>query len=152
MNYKLIFGVSFVDGDVVVGVGIISISMGGESFDVIIVGGLNNILLGIWDVINEVEDNFGVIVSILNYSDGVGGMLFKLVFIVDESGVVNNIIVVVSGDFDGNDVDNVGLFVFVFSDVNNGNMDEKLVVFDVMLLLDGEYFVISVINEFFNVI
>ncbi|MGB3621393.1 MAG: flagellar cap protein FliD N-terminal domain-containing protein, partial [Ketobacter sp.] len=56
-NHKLISGASFADGDAAVGAGTISISMGGESFDVTIVGGSNNTLSGIRDAINEAEDN-----------------------------------------------------------------------------------------------
>ncbi|MGB3622368.1 MAG: flagellar filament capping protein FliD, partial [Ketobacter sp.] len=81
-----------------------------------------------------------------------GGTLSKLVFTADESGAANNITVAVSGDSDGNDADNVGLSAFVFSDVNNGNMDEKSAALDAMLLLDGEYPVTSATNEFSNAI
>ncbi len=151
-NHKLVSKASFASPTTAVGAGTMNISMGGKSFGVTIVGGQNNTLAGIRDAINDAADNPGVTASILNYSDGAGGTISKLVFTADDTGAANNITVSVTGDSDGNDTDNVGLSSFIFTDKNNGNMDEKSAAQDAMLLLDNEYPVTSATNEFANAI
>lgn len=151
-NHKLVSSASFSGSDAAVGAGTMTLSLGGTSFDVEITGGANNTLAGIRDAINDAEDNSGITASILNFSDGAGGTISKLVLTADDTGEANNITVSVSGDSDGNDSDNVGLSAFNFTDINNGNMEEKSAAQDAMLLIDDTYPVTSATNEFANAI
>ena len=142
-NHKLVSSSDFTGLDDAVGAGTLSIDVGGESFDVEIVGGENNTLVGIRDAINDDANNPGVTASILTVSDGAGGTVSKLVLTGDETGADNAITVTVTNDADGNDTDNAGLSSFI-----NANMSEKSQALDAELLIDGEYTVTSSTNVF----
>lgn len=142
-NHKLVSSSDFTGLDDAVGAGTLTIDVGGESFDVEIVGGENNTLVGIRDAINDDANNPGVTASILTVSDGAGGTVSKLVLTGDETGADNAITVTVTNDADGNDTDNAGLSSFI-----NANMSEKSQALDAELLIDGEYTVTSSTNVF----
>ncbi len=151
-NHKLVSNSDFTDPDAAVGAGTMTLTLGGNSFDVSIVGGENNTLAGIRDAINDSADNPGITASLLTVSDGAGGTVSKLVLTADESGGSNAITVSVSGDSDGNDNDDNGLSSFIFTDADNGNMVEKSAAQDASLLIDDEYEVFSSSNVFQGVI
>ena len=138
--HKLVSTADFTGPDDAVGAGKLTISSGGVSFDVDIVGGQNNTLAGIRDAINDAADNPGVTASILTISDGMGGTLSKLVLSADETGAANAITVAVTGDSDGDDLDNNGLSAFL-----NANMDQKSDPLDALIRVDG-YDVTSTTN------
>lgn len=142
-NHKLVSSSDFTGLDDAVGAGTLTIDVGGESFDVEIVGGENNTLVGIRDAINDDANNPGVTASILTVSDGAGGTVSKLVLTGDETGADNAVTVTVTNDADGNDTDNAGLSSFI-----NANMSEKSQALDAELLIDGEYTVTSSTNVF----
>ena len=142
-NHKLVSSSDFTGLDDAVGAGTLTIDVGGESFDVEIVGGENNTLVGIRDAINDDANNTGVTASILTVSDGAGGTVSKLVLTGDETGADNAVTVTVTNDADGNDTDNAGLSSFI-----NANMSEKSQALDAELLIDGEYTVTSSTNVF----
>ena len=75
------------DSDAAIGTGNISISLGGESFNVSI-DAENNTLEGIRDAINDADDNPGVRASIINVDGG-----SRLVLTSDELGAANQITV-----------------------------------------------------------
>ena len=151
-NHKLVSKADFSGPADAVGAGTMTLTLGGNSFDVEIVGGENNTLAGIRDAINDDADNPGITASILSITDEFGATTSKLVLTADESGSSNAITVSVSGDADGNDTDNSGLSSFAFTDEMNGNMDQRSGPEDAALLIDGTYAVYSSSNVFEGVI
>lgn len=91
----------------VVGTGTLDITLGADSFEVI-VDGSNETLEGIRDAINAASDNPGVTASIINVDDGVGGTASRLVLSSDKIGATNTITIAVTDD-DADDVDASGL-------------------------------------------
>lgn len=151
-NHKLVSKSSFASPTAAVGAGTLTLSLGADSFDVLIEGGKNNTLAGIRDAINDSADNPGITASVLTISDGMGGTVSKLVLTSDESGQDNFITVSVANDSDGIDTDDAGLSSFVFTDKNNGNMTEKSEALDAQIKIDQEYIVTSSNNTFVDAI
>lgn len=140
--HKMVSTASYAGGTAAVGAGTLTLSQGGTSFDVEIVGGQNNTLAGIRDAINDATDNTGVTASILTVSDGAGGTISKLVLSADDTGEEGEITVTVAGDSDGNDTDGTGLSAFI-----NANMEEKSTATDALIRVDG-FDVTSTTNVF----
>ena len=116
----------FADADTNVGTGTISITTGGESFDVLI-DSENQTLTDIRNAINNAEDNTGVSATLLTVDDGAGGTLTKLILTADQTGTENAITVNVTDD-DGNHTDGNGLSVFYYdtSDDNPTPVPEQM--------------------------
>ncbi|MGC8732071.1 MAG: flagellar filament capping protein FliD [Halothiobacillaceae bacterium] len=91
----------------VVGTGTLTLSVGGNSFNVTI-DSSNNTLAGIRDAINRDSNNTGVSATIVNADDGSGGTVSKLVLTAKETGTANALSVSIHDD-DGNDTDASGL-------------------------------------------
>jgi len=82
----------FADSDTAVGEGTLSLTSGGESFELTI-DSSNNTLAGIRDAINSAADNPGVTASIMQVDDGLGGTESKLILTADNPGTDNEITV-----------------------------------------------------------
>ncbi len=94
---------AFTDTATTVGEGTLSISVGSESFNVVI-DGTNNTVAGIRDAINTASDNTGVTATVVTDDTGA-----HLVFSSDDTGLANALKITVSGDTDGVDTDDAGL-------------------------------------------
>ncbi len=82
---------AFADAETVVGEGTLSISVGANSFDVVI-DSTNSTLSGIRDAINNSTDNTGITATVINADSG-----SHLIFSSDESGVANALTLTGSG-------------------------------------------------------
>ena len=100
----------YTDEDTVVGTGTLTISVGSDSFDVVI-DSSNETLAGIRSAINDATDNTGVSATIANVDDGMGGTVAKLILSSNDTGTANAITVTVDDD-DLGDADASGLSVF----------------------------------------
>lgn len=98
------------------------------------IGSGNNTLSGIRDAINAA--GIGVSASILN--DGTGN---RLVFTSKDSGAANSLKITVTGDGDGNNVDNAGLSQLAYDPAgtlgNGKNLTETVAAQDALLNVDG---------------
>lgn len=74
---------AFTDADTVIGEGTLNISVGADSFDVVI-DSTNSTLAGIRDAINNASDNTGVTATVINADDG-----SHLIFSSDDEGAEN---------------------------------------------------------------
>jgi flagellar hook-associated protein 2 len=74
---------AFADTSTIVGEGTLTISVGADSFDVVI-DSTNSTLSGIRDAINNASDNTGITATVINANDG-----SHLIFSSDEEGVAN---------------------------------------------------------------
>ena len=94
----------------------------------------NNSLAGIRDAVNAA--GIGVQASIVN--DGTGD---RLVFASEDSGAANSLKVTVSGDGDGNDLDNAGLSQLAYDPTGSAgsgkNMTETVAAQDALVTVDG---------------
>lgn len=108
--HKLVSQGSFADSEAAVGNGTLRISVGVESFDVLI-DPSNNTLAGVRDAINDAADNKGITASILTVDDPMtpGSTISELVFTSNNSGASNAITIESIGDVDLDDTDNAGL-------------------------------------------
>lgn len=104
---------AYVDTAAVVGEGTLTLSVGGDSFDVVI-DGTNNTVAGIRDAINAAADNTGVSATIVTDDNGA-----QLILSTDETGTANTLTVTVSGDTDANNTDDAGLSALAY-DVGGG--------------------------------
>ncbi len=122
----------FADSGAVVGEGIMTLSVGADSFSVTI-DGTNNTLSGIRDAINNASDNTGVSATIIN--DDLGS---RLILTSDDTGTSNSLTVTVSGDSVGSDTDTSGLSALVY-DVSGGvtNLSQVTAAADAVLTIDG---------------
>ncbi len=151
-NHKLVSTASFAGPTTAVGAGTLQISVGGESFDVLIEGGKNNTLAGIRDAINDSELNTGVTASILTVTDEFGVSQSKLVLTADDSGKANAITVAVTGDSDNDNLNNSGLSAFTFDGAGGGYLEQKSPAEDAKITIDGAFEVYSDTNVFEGVI
>ncbi len=74
---------AFTDTSTIVGEGTLTISVGADSFDVVI-DSTNSTLSGIRDAINNASDNTGITATVINANDG-----SRLIFSSDDEGVAN---------------------------------------------------------------
>lgn len=142
----------FADQDTVVGTGTLTISVGSDSFDVVIDSD-NNTLAGIRNAINDATDNTGVSATIVNVDDGSGGTEAKLILSADNTGTDNAITVTVNDD-DTNDTDASGLSAFYY-DTSDVTTPERLTqinaAVDAEVFIDGQR-VLSSSNSVVNAI
>ncbi len=124
------------DADTDVGSGTLTITVGADSFNVII-GSDNQTLTDIRDAINDAEDNTGVTASLLNVDDGGGNTVTKLVLTANETGAANAMTVTVADD-DGNNTDASGLSVFYY-DTLDGTSPEQMT--EINEALDAELYI-----------
>ncbi len=82
---------AFTDAETVIGEGTLTISVGSESFDVVI-DSTNSTLSGIRDAINNSTDNTGITATVINADDG-----SRLIFSSDETGLENALTLTGSG-------------------------------------------------------
>jgi flagellar hook-associated protein 2 len=122
---------AYTDYNTTVGEGTLSISVGGESFDVTI-DSSNSSLAGIRTAINNASDNTGVTASIITDDSGA-----RLVLTSNETGTENAISVSVSGDGDGNNTDASGLSAFVYSSGGTQNLTSISSAKDAIVEIDG---------------
>ncbi|MBL1292447.1 MAG: flagellar filament capping protein FliD [Thiotrichales bacterium] len=80
---NVLSSVAFADTNTIVGEGTLTISVGADSFDVVI-GSTNSTLSGIRDAINNASDNTGITATVINANDG-----SRLIFSSDDEGVAN---------------------------------------------------------------
>jgi flagellar hook-associated protein 2 len=118
--------------DTAVGTGTLTISVGAESFD-IVVDGTNNTVAGLRDAINSATDNTGVTASLVNSDAG-----YSLILSSDQTGTDNALTVTVSGDGDGNDTDTSGLSALSY-DVGGGLTNATAITSakDAVIEIDG---------------
>jgi flagellar hook-associated protein 2 len=109
-----------------IGQGTLSISVGAESFDVVI-DSTNDSLAGIRNAINNASANTGVSASII--TDDAGS---RLILTSDDTGTENALSVSVSDDSDGNNSDSSGLSAFV-----NANMTTVTSATDAVVEIDN---------------
>lgn len=109
-----------------IGQGTLSISVGAESFDVVIES-TNDSLAGIRNAINNASANTGVSASII--TDDAGS---RLILTSDDTGTENALSISVSGDSDGNNTDSSGLSAFV-----NANMTTVTSATDAVVEIDN---------------
>lgn len=109
-----------------IGQGTLSISVGAESFDVVI-DSTNDSLAGIRNAINNASANTGVSASII--TDDAGS---RLILTSDDTGTENALSISVSGDSDGNNSDSSGLSAFV-----NANMTTVTSATDAVVEIDN---------------
>lgn len=136
--HKLVSG-DFADGDSAVGQGDLTISVGSDSFSLLI-DSSNNTLSGIRDAINDASDNTGVTASILTVDDPMtpGSTVSKLVLTSDNTGEDNAITVTVANDADADDTDNVGLSQLVYDTVGGTtNLTQLTEANDALIEVDG---------------
>lgn len=142
----------FTDQDTVVGTGTLTISVGSDSFDVVIDND-NNTLAGIRNAINDATDNTGISATIINVDDGGGGTEAKLILSSDDTGTDNAITVTVDDD-DLDDTDASGLSAFYY-DTTDGTTPERLTeinaAIDAEVYIDGQK-VLSSSNTIINAI
>lgn len=129
-NHKLASS-AFSDAGAVVGTGTLTISVGGESFNVVIDGG-NNTLAGIRDAINAATDNAGVSATIINVTGG-----SRLILTARDSGAANVLTVAVTGDGDNDDGDANGLSTLVWSVAGTQNLSQLDAAQDAAFTVDG---------------
>ncbi len=129
----------FTDQATVVGTGTLTISVGSNSFNVVI-DSSNNTLTGIRNAINDATDNTGLSATIVNVDDGAGGTEAKLMLSSDETGIDNAITVTVNDD-DLDDTDASGLSAFYY-DTTDGTTPERLTqinaAIDAEVYIDGQ--------------
>ncbi|MEM6998530.1 MAG: flagellar filament capping protein FliD [Pseudomonadota bacterium] len=129
----------FADADTDVGTGTLTISVAGESFDVVI-DTENQTLAGIRDAINNATDNTSVTATILTVDDGASGTEAKLVLTSINTGTDNEITITVADD-DLANTDNSGLSIFYY-DTSDGTTPEQLSItnaaVDADLYIDGQ--------------
>lgn len=123
--HKLASG-AFTDSSTTVGTGTLTISVGADSFDVLI-DGTNNTVAGIRDAINAASDNTGVTATLLNADDGT-----RLILNSDSTGAANTINVTEAGG-DG------GLVSLVYDPGGSGttNLTQLTAAADAQLDVDG---------------
>jgi flagellar hook-associated protein 2 len=109
-----------------IGQGTLSISVGAESFDVVI-DSTNDSLAGIRNAINNASANTGVSASII--TDDAGS---RLILTSDDTGTENALSISVSDDSDGNNSDSSGLSAFV-----NANMTTVTSATDAVVEIDN---------------
>jgi flagellar hook-associated protein 2 len=109
-----------------IGQGTLSISVGAESFDVVI-DSTNDSLAGIRNAINNASANTGVSASII--TDDAGS---RLILTSDDTGTENALSITVSDDSDGNNTDASGLSAFV-----NANMTTVTSATDAVVEIDN---------------
>jgi len=117
---------AFTDSNTVVGEGVLTLSVGSDSFDVTI-DSSNSTVSGIRDAINAASDNTGVTASIVTDANGA-----SLVLSSDETGLENALSITISGDTDSNDTDNAGL-----SALATTNLTSLSSAADAQLQIDG---------------
>ncbi len=137
---------AYTDVNTVVGQGTLTLSVGGNSFQLTI-DSSNNTVTGIRDAINNATNNTGVTASIVTDVNGA-----HLVLASDKTGVANNLTVTVTGDSDGNNTDNAGLSALTY-DTASGitNSTAITVASDATAVVDG-FNVTSSSNTFANVL
>jgi flagellar hook-associated protein 2 len=138
------------DSEEAMGEGTLTLSSGDNSFDVDVsdVATLSDIR----DSINDSEDNDSVIATIITDDNGQ-----HLVLSSKETGVANEIKVVVNDINDGNGTDNINLSRLAYdpdiaSPFYSVNMTEVDAATDAQITIDGTLVVTSSTNEFNNVI
>jgi len=93
----------YADGNTLVGEGVLTLSIGGNSFEVT-VDGSNNTVLGIKDAVNNASGNTGVTASIVNDDSGA-----HLIFSAGETGTANALKITVADSSDSSNTDDLGL-------------------------------------------
>ena len=136
---KLITNAGFASTDVI-GAGSLTFSQNGDTFTINVTA--TDTLSDVRDSINTDTNNTGVIASIINVDDGIGGTESKLVFTATESGL-QNAITITANDDDLNDVDSLGLSRLV-----NANLTEPAAALDGQIKVDGQ--IISSFNNTFD--
>lgn len=132
---------NFATPSTVVGTGKLTVSVGGNAFDVTI-DNTNNTLAGIRDAINGAAGNTSVKASILTVSDGNGGTVSKLTLAANITGA-NSQIAISTVDSDGNNTDGAGLSQLYYSksDVTsypaNTHFTEVNAAKDAVITIDG---------------
>lgn len=121
---------AFTDANTVVGTGTLTLSVGANTFDIVI-DGSNNSLAGIRDAINNSTQNTGVTATVVNADGG-----SHLVLTADESGTANAIQVTVADD-DGNNADTNGLSRLVYQTAGTQNLNQIDAALDASFTVDG---------------
>jgi flagellar hook-associated protein 2 len=135
---KLLSG-EFASVSTVVGTGTLTITVGGQAFEVA-VDESNNTLAGIAEAITQALDNSGVSATIINVDNQAqDGTISKLVLTADEAGADNTITVSVVDD-DGQNIDDAGLSQLYYdpADSSNSNLSEIQAAVDSQMLIDGQ--------------
>lgn len=127
----------FTDSGAVVGTGTLTLTVGGETFDVV-VDDSSKTLAGLRDAINDAADNTGVRATLVSGDDGLGGTVTRLVLTASETGT-SGAIQVTAADADGNDTDAAGLSALVYVPGVGGttNLTELRAAQDAILRIDG---------------
>jgi flagellar hook-associated protein 2 len=122
-----------------VGTGTLTISSGGNSFEVVI-DSSNSSLAGIRDAINASADNNSVTATIVNVDDGTGGTEARLVLTSKETGIENQIGIQVTEDSDDGVLE-TGLsqlsYSYDASGVGSGGMSELVAAENAQIRVDG---------------
>ncbi|PHS30303.1 MAG: flagellar cap protein [Methylophaga sp.] len=118
---------NFTSGEEVVGTGTLDITLGSDTFQVT-VDTDNNTLEGIRDAINASDDNPGVIASIINVDDGLGGTISRLILSSDKTGAANEISIVVTDD-DLDNTDTSGLSQLATTNLTTLNTAQDAIIF-----------------------
>ena len=141
----------FASADAEVGSGVLTVGVGGESFDITVANSTNGKKLSsIRDSINDASDNVGVTASILTVDDGMGGTVAKLILTSDKTGAANTITVTAVDD-DLNNTDNLGLSRLVYDPGTATNLSQTTPAADAEINVDG-YLVKSATNVFSEVL
>lgn len=122
---------AYTDSSTTVGEGTLNISVGSDSFDVVI-DSSNSTVAGVRDAINNASDNTGVTATIVTDDNG-----SHLVLSSDDTGTANALTVTVSGDSDGNDTDTAGLSALVYDAGVTENLSEIKAAADAVVDIDG---------------
>ena len=107
------------DPAAVVGEGTLTLSVGGNSFDVTI-DSSNSSLFGIRDAVNNASTNTGVTATIVNENSG-----SRLIFTSDDAGTANSLLITASNGAVGN-----------LSQLDGANLTEKRAAADAQLTID----------------
>lgn len=99
---------AYAGADAVVGTGTLTISSGGQSFEVAVTSS-NNTLAGIRDAINAAAGSVGVRATLINGVDGSGNPEAHLVLTGSKTGIANAVTVAVADDDAGDPDDGIGL-------------------------------------------
>jgi flagellar hook-associated protein 2 len=138
-----------IDGDEAIGEGTLNIAVAAESFDIVV--SATDTLSDIRDAINDSDDNDSVIATIV--TDDVGQ---HLIMTSKETGVANAITTTVTGDSEGDNIDNLGLSRLAYDPAalptavtNLTQVNEAL---DAQITIDGTLVVTNSTNVFEDVI
>lgn len=138
-----------IDGDLPVGEGTLNIAVNTDDFDIIV--SATDTLSDVRDAINDSEDNDSVIATII--TDDLGQ---HLIMTSKETGIANAITTTVTGDSEGDNIDNLGLSRLAYDPsalpTAVTNLTEVNEALDAQITIDGTLVATNSTNEFSDVI